>query len=169
MAKNHSTVFSLAGVDPTVEITKHTNKKGKLIASNKKEKKALRSICEHQIINHKGKTKVRIEDAGSKNGQDYLRCPICGDYYKAGFYTDEEYDKAYRGFKPILAQAKMLAPALGADKRTRQQIGETNLYVDNFGKVYKNMRKVAEKKDKVKNKKKKKRNTSSLGGWEAIR
>ena len=63
----------------------------------------------------------------------------------------------------------MLAPALGADKKTRQQIGETNLYVDNFGKVYKNMRKVAEKKDKVKNKKKKKRNTSSLGGWETTR
>lgn len=159
------TFFSTAGVDPTVEISKHVSKKGKLNDCNKREKKALKSICPHQIVTKNGKIKPTIEDAGSKNGVDMVRCRICGDIIKAGFYTDEEYAKAYNAMKPIMSQGKMLAAAIGVGKKVTQQIAESNLYLDNYGKTYKNMRNVAEKQERVRNKKKKKKSNNKLGGW----
>lgn len=159
MAKNKS-IYDLSGVDPTAEVTKHLTKKGKL-AGSKKEKKALRSICTHHAINRKGKIKAKIHDEGNKNCQ----CDICKERFRSGFYTDQEFDSAYRGFKPIASQAKLLSVATGASKSTVQEVAELNLRIDRFGKTYRNLRNIAQKQDKVKNKKKKQREVENIGGW----
>lgn len=161
MSKNNNRKrFDLTGVDPTVEISKHLTKNGKLTGS-KKEKKALRSICPHHSLNRKGKVKARIHDEGNKNCQ----CPICKERFRSGFYSDQEFDAAYAKFKPIASQAKFIATATNAGKGTIEEISSLNLHIDTFGKTYRNLRSVAEKQDKVKNKKKKQRERENIGGW----
>lgn len=166
MSRNNQSIFNLAGVNPTAEISKHLNKKGKITNASKKERKALKSICPHQCINRKGKVKPRVEKAENRGGKgQWLKCQICGEYYKGGFYSDMEYDEAYNKFKPICSQAKMLGAALDVNKQTMQQICETNLYVDNFKGVYTKMRKVGQKQQEVERKKKNKRKERQMGSW----
>lgn len=160
MSKNNKNIFDLSGVDPVVEVSKHLSKKGKL-EGNKKEKKALRSICTHHAINRKGKVKAKIHDVGNKNCQ----CDICKERFRSGFYSDQEFDAAYSKIKPIASQAKLLSIATGAGKGTIQEIASLNLHIDRFKKTYNGLRSVAEKQDKVKNKKKQKRERENLGGW----
>lgn len=160
MSKNNKNIYDLSGVDPVVEVSKHLSKKGKL-SGNKKEKKALRSICTHHAINRKGKIKARIHDEGNRNCQ----CDICKERFRSGFYTDQEFSSAYNKIKPIASQAKLLSIATGAGKGTVQEIASLNLHIDRFGKTYRNLRSVAEKQDKVKNKKKKNKERENLGGW----
>lgn len=160
MSKNNKNIFDLSGVDPVVEVSKHLSKKGKL-EGNKKEKKALRSICTHHAINRKGKVKAKIHDEGNKNCQ----CDICKERFRSGFYNDQEFDAAYAKFKPIASQAKLLSIATGAGKGTVQEIASLNLHIDRFKKTYNGLRSVAEKQDNVKNKKKQKRERENLGGW----
>lgn len=161
MAKKTSSIYDLSGVDPVQEISRHLNKHGKL-TGEKKEKKALRSICPHHALNRKGRVKPRIHKEGDKNCQ----CDICKDRFKAGFYDDMEYSRAYNGMKPIASQAKLLTIATGSDKRTVREVAEFNLRLDRFEKTYKGLRKISQKQDKIKNKKKNKnRNTGDYGGW----
>lgn len=157
MGKN---IYDLSGVDTVTEVSKHLNKHGKL-TGDKKSRKALRSICPHHALNRKGRVKPRIHIEGNKMCQ----CEICKERFKAGFYDDQEYAKAYNQMKPILSQAKLLTIATGADKRTVQDVAALNLRMDRFGKTYSSLRKISEKQDKVKNKKKKNYNNSDLGGW----
>ena len=160
MAKN-KTIFDLGGVDPVVEVSKHLSKKGKL-QGNKKEKKALRSICPHHTINKKGRIKPRVHPEGGK----MCTCEICRDRFKAGFYDDQEFDQAYRKFKPIASQGKLLAQAVGAGHDTVKEVSTLNLYIDRYEKTYKNLRNIAQKQDKAKKKKKNKKNkNTNLGSW----
>lgn len=160
MSKKNRNIFDLTGVDPVVEVSKHLSKKGKL-EGNKKEKRALRSICTHHAINRKGKVKAKIHDEGNKNCQ----CDICKERFRSGFYTDQEFDAAYSKIKPIASQAKLLSIATGAGQSTVQEIASLNLHIDRFGKTYRGLRQVAEKQDKVKQKKNKKRDREQIGGW----
>ena len=161
MSKKEKNIFSLVehDIDPVLEVTKHLNKKGNLKGS-KKEVKTLRSICCHHVMNKKGKVKPKIHEENRN-----CKCPICKDKFRPDFYSDQEYDKAYNGYKPIVSQAKFLAVATGASKTSVQRVAGFSLDLDRFGKTYKNLRSVAQKQDKVKNKKKRRKETEDLGSW----
>lgn len=157
-------VFDLTGVSPTQMVTRRLTKKGK-IKGNKKEVRSLRSICEHHTIKKNGRLKPWVE----KIDNGLFRCRICGDVFRMDFYGDQEITKAYKGIKPIASQAKFLTVAVGADKKSRKNVAEFNLRLDNFGKTYKNLRAVADKKAKKDKRKKNKKQSSSWGGWELKR
>lgn len=159
MAKKNS-IFDLTDVDPVKTVSDHMNKKGRL-RGNKKEIRALRSICPHHAINRKGKVKVRVHKEGDKNCQ----CDICKDRFQLGFYTDQQYDKAYDTFKPVASQAKLIAVAVGAGKETVQEVTTLNVLLDRSRKTMKNLRNVAQKQQSKKKKKKNKGQSRQLGGW----
>lgn len=162
MAKSMFDTYTMADKNPLKVVTNHVNKKGRLTGS-KKEKAVLRSICPHHVLDKKGrikKAKLDSVDHGKK-----CQCRICQDKFKSGYYTDQEYEKGYSSFKEIISQAKMVAVAVGADQKSIQGIATLNLQVDRFGKVYRNLRKLGQKQDKVKGKKKRKRESGSMGEW----
>lgn len=158
--KNQGTAFSMAGVDPVKVVSEHLTKKGK-IKGSKKEVKNIKSICPHHALNRKGKKKAKVQPLKGKMCQ----CKICQEKYKQDFYTDQELDKAYNEIKPQMSQAKLLVQATNADKYSVQYISEANIYIDRFGKFYRNLRSVGQKQDKTKKKKKKDNLSSELGGW----
>ena len=166
MGKKNNDIYDLRGVDPVKAITEHTNKNGKLRGS-KKEKAALRSICEHHTISKKGK-KVRARlDVHDRN----CTCKICQEKFSLDFYSDQQYDKAYAPYKAILSQGKLLAVATNADLKTQQEICELNLRADRYKKIYGNLRKAGEKRQKIKDKKKKenKKPNGTFGAWQTTK
>ena len=158
-------VYNMSNVDPIRAVSKHVTKNGKL-TGDKKEKQVLRSICEHHVISKKGKKmKAQLNIHGKT-----CECQICKERFPTKFYSDQEYDKAYGAFKPVLSQSKLMAAATNADLATQQEICELNLRADKFKKVYTNLRKVTEKKDKIEKKKKEKgKKQSSYGAWQVTR
>lgn len=161
MAAKEKSLYDLSGVNVTRVVSNALNKKGHL-KGEKKEVKRLRSVCTHHVINKRGKIKPRFHE----NGKNVCQCNICRETWKADYYSTEEVDSAIGGIKPIASQAKFIAQAINADQKTIQTEAAFNLYLDNFGKDYKNLVKVAVKKDKNKNNKKKKGKKSSIGGWD---
>lgn len=156
-------IYDLSTVDPIKAVSQHVNKNGKL-TGDKKEKKALRSICEHHVISKKGKKiKAQLDIHGKQ-----CTCKVCRETMPVDFYDDQQYDKVYAPFKAILSQGKLMAAATNADLKTQQEICELNLRADNYKKVYGNLRKVTEKQDKIKKKKSNKgrdKNGGSFGSW----
>ena len=163
MSKQRKSIFDLNGVNPTAEVSKHLSKKGHLKGS-KKEIKNLRSICTHHVINRRGKTKPRIE--GNGHGKD-CRCKVCRREFPTKFYTQQEYDKAYDGYRRIISQGQFVAVAVGANMDVQRQIASTALYIDKYGKLHRNLQNVASKQAKGKNKKEKRyqRDGERIGRW----
>jgi hypothetical protein len=161
-------IYDLTGVDTVKVVTQHVDKKGRLKGNSKKETKALRSICPHHMLNKKGnKVKAKIDVHGKE-----CQCQICKEKFANQFYDDQAYDKAYNPIKMVASQAKMMAAATNADKKTVQEVAEFNLRLDGFGKVYKNLRKVAEKEESVKKKKGNKKDkvkSSAYASWQVNR
>lgn len=165
MGKNRN-IFDMSKVDPIRAVSRNVGKHGKL-QGNKQEKSALRSICEHHIISKKGKkVKAKLEIHG-KN----CTCSICKETFPTRFYTDQDYDAAYAPFKAVLSQSKLMAASTNADLKTQQEICELNLRADRHRKIYRNLRKVAQKKDKIekRQKDKKREKKSSFGAWQVTR
>lgn len=153
-------MFDLTGVDPIRVVSEHVNKSGKL-KGNKKEVKAFRSICEHHLINKKGKkVKAKLEVHG-KN----CTCKICRETMPMEFYDDQAVERAIKPAKQLMSQAKLIAGATNADLKTQQRVCEANLHLDAFPGLYKSLRKVAEKREKVKKQKKNKEKHSAYDSW----
>lgn len=153
MGKKGRNIYDLSGVDPIKTLSQHVTKNGKIVGS-KKEKQAMRSICEHHVISKKGKkVKAKLNIHGKQ-----CECEICKDRFPTTFYSDQDYDKAYQPYKAVLSQGKFMAASTNADMKTQQEICELNYRADRFKKVYQNLRKVAEKKDRIDKKKNEKKN-----------
>lgn len=165
MGKKRNGIYDLSNVDPIKAVSSKVTKNGKL-TGDKKEKQALRSICEHHVITKKGKKmKARLNIHGKM-----CECQICKEKFPTQFYSDQDYDKAYAAFKPVLSQGKLMAAATNADMETQREICELNLRADRYGKIYRNLRKVTEKKDKIEKKKKDKgKSRSTYGAWQVTR
>lgn len=155
-------IHDMTGVDPVRLVTKHLTKKGKLTGASKKEKRIIRDVCPHHTFTRKENLRTWLEPDGKKR----LRCPICGESFPAAYFEEHEVRERVRSVKEIASQAKMLAVAVGSDKRTVQQVSEFNLHLGMFPKLYGNLAAISKKKDKNKKKKKEKRRNRDLGGWE---
>lgn len=160
MGKEKS-VYDMTGVDPVRMVTKHLTKKGKLTGS-KKEKKIIREMCPHHTYTRKGKLRPWMDPDGKKQ----LRCPICGEKFKAGYYEEHEVRSRANGLKEVASQAKMLSVATGADKKTVQTVAEFNVRLGAFPKIYNNLVSISKKKDKQKRRKKDRKRNRDLGTWE---
>ena len=90
---------------------------------------------------------------------------LCCSTFPTSFYEDGFVHKNTSQLKTILAQAKMMACAIGADKETSMYLTGTNMNLDQFPKVYRSLRSVAEKADRSKKKKKNKKRKQEIGGW----
>ena len=157
-----TTYAGLGDADPLRLVTNHVSKKGK-IRGNKKEKRAMKNICQHHIITKKGKVKATIEQDGKGN----CRCYLCGDIIPMKFANDSEIIKTTNNLYKYVSQAKLMAQSIGAGKKAIHQVTDTATLVRMFPKLYINLRNVTEKQDKAKKQKKKKYNNSSnnYGGW----
>lgn len=162
MGKNRD-ICDMSKVDPIRAVSRNLTKHGK-IQGNKQEKATFRSICEHHYMSKKGKKMKAKLDIHGRN----CTCKICQETFPTKFYNDQEYDAAYAPFKAVLSQSKLMAASTNADLRTQQEICELNLRADRHRKTYRNLRKVAEKRDKVEKKKKDKgkNKQSSFGAWQ---
>ena len=149
-------------VDPLRLVTNHVNKKGKFKGS-KKEKRAMKNICQHHIITRKGKVKATIEQDGNGN----CRCYLCGDIIPMQFADDSEIAKTTQNMYKYVSQAKLMAQSIGAGNKAIHQLADTSILVRMFPKLYINLRNVTKKQDKAKKQKNKKNNRSysNYGGW----
>ena len=155
---------SLGNKTPVQVVTAMASKKHGHYKLNgtKEQKKIAKSACQHHIVDKHGRLKPMLE-YGNEN--KVVRCMLCGATFPTSFYEDGFVHKNTSQLKTIRAQAKMMAWAIGADKETSMYLTGTNMNLDQFPKVYRSLRSVAEKADRSKKKKKNKKRKQEIGGW----
>ena len=94
-----------------------------------------------------------------------VRCLLCGAVFPTKFFDDSFIHKSTDDMKQIVAQSKMFACAIGADKETSTYLTSLNMQVNQVPKVYGSLRSIAEKVDRTKKKKKNKKKKHEMGGW----
>ena len=119
-------------------ISKNLNKKGRIKGKTKKETKALIAMCVH----HKKNKTI--------NGQ---------------LASDEEVAEIMKRPLAMIEQMKFMAASMGADKETMRFVTTLSSLNARAPKVYRDMRKIVEKKSHLKNKKTNRNQNASFGGW----
>ena len=143
-------------------ITEKVNKKGKIKGKNKKETKALKSMCMHHIKKN-GKIKSKTENV---EGKKYIRCKMCEKLIPGQLLSREEVNDIMRRFDPLVQQMKFMAASMGADKQTIDFAANLGLVTSQVPGVYDKMTKVVAKKAKLKSKNKSpQQRSAAFGGW----
>ena len=154
--------------DMVALVTKNLNKKGVLKGNNKKETKELRAFCaHHKKSNKKHKDKPLTYNDGT--GKCY--CPACQKSFPTEFKDKAELKKFSKELDGLFQQAKFVSIAVNGDNRMVYSVGKLSLEMKKFFKVYGRIRKVSEKRDKIKHKKNKNNNNGSaqFGSWRTSR
>ena len=133
-------------------------KKGGKINGSKRERKVIKSICVHHVIDKHGRLRNTTHPTGQHN--ERCQCAICKDQYKAGYYTEQEIAQVYGMGKEVLSQMKLLAVVDNCDDKSINTIAQMNLLWDEMPKTYFKLAKVAIKAGQKKQEKKKKHNKS---------
>lgn len=161
MAKNYKAVY---------QVTKSTNKKGKLKGRNKKETKALKGICPHCRINKKGKRVLTL----ARYSEDEFTCTMCGGVWPIHILRGKEIDDAVDDMIKVNNQAKLNAVQLGVEEKTVDYLTTMGANLAVYKKIVKRLSKIASKQEdsfSYKNKKKGKNGgnnsalSSSYGSW----
>lgn len=129
-------------------ITNSLTKKGKIKGKNKHETKMLIYACPHNKLTKKGKVQPTID---KQNGK--LHCSMCDARFSGHIYSDEEVRAMCTKTMSLIQQMKFLTPALGADKDTQRFITNAAITMESLPKIYKRIRKVAQKNKEMKRKK----------------
>ena len=155
---------SLGNKTPVQLVTSMASKKhGKYhLNGSKAEKKIAKAACPHHIVDKHGKLKPYVEYS---DGNKKVRCILCGQVFPTSFFEDATVNKRTDGLKEVVSQSKMLTTAIGGDRDTAMFLTSMNLQLNQFPKVYSNLRNVAEKADRNKKKKKNKKKAQNYGGW----
>lgn len=132
------------------------------ILGSKAEKKIVKAACQHHIVDKHGKLRPAVEYTDSNK---YVRCMICGAVFQTKFFEDNYVQKTSENMNQIVAQAKMFACAIGADRDTSTYLTSLNIQTSQISKVYGSLRAIAEKVDRSKKKKKNKKKKHEMGGW----
>lgn len=143
-------------------ISKNLNKKGRIKGKTKKETKALIAMCVHHKKNKNGKVKATTERV---NGRKFIHCTMCNKTINGQLASDEEVAEIMKRPLAMIEQMKFMAASMGADKETMRFVTTLSSLNARAPKVYRDMRKIVEKKSHLKNKKTNRNQNASFGGW----
>lgn len=143
-------------------ITESLSKKGEIRGRSKKQTKVLRGACVHHVINRKGKVKARIWN----DGKSVCTCTLCKFKFGTKLFDDKSLDAEVNAIQRLNNQAKFLATAAGADEETVRFFSEMGSKLMFYGKSYRKLRSVVEKRDSISKKKtKNKTGSQNFGSW----
>lgn len=145
------------------EVTKATNKKGKLKGKNKKETKVLKAVCPHHKISKKGK----IKPTTFRSSDGMCICSMCGAKFPARFYKDDDVDRIVGDMETLNNQSKYMSTAIGAGPKSIDYFCNMGAELSTYGKSYRKIREVADKRGRAKQKKRKRTfgGSSEYGSW----
>ena len=148
-----------SGKSLAATITNNLNKHGEIKGKNKKESKKLKAACPHHKVNKKGKVRPTI---ANDNGVCY--CKMCGAQFRAPLYDNKELSSIVGKYRGVLEQSKFITQSYELGEDMVGFFANANIYASETKKQYKKIRKIAEKRDRIKKKSKKNRNGGGFNG-----
>lgn len=145
-------------------ITNALTKKGKIKGRNKKETKLLRDSCVHHLWDKRERCYI---SPIFSNADGTRVCEMCGAKFSSHFYENAELKNVIRPMLELTNQLKFMTVAIGADNKTVDAVVQAHVLNKRLAEIYKNCRKVAASKSKVKKYKKGKKHQAlnQYGSW----